>query len=134
MGDGAMKDYATKMVMIPTDGPVWVSDILTNSMDSWALFQNVVGGLVEHVGLRLGDGNVSMYLNEEGKYLDKPVNKRATALFYESYPTTNDYIVGNVMLTAGYDDDINNDRGFTATQVQEILARFEGMQEGGQHE
>lgn len=57
--------------------------------------QKAVGGYIELVVL---SGDTVMYLNEEGKIYDLPINEEATKLFREAHPNTNDYIVGNVIV------------------------------------
>lgn len=57
--------------------------------------QDIVGGYIEIVPLT---SEVSMVVNEEGKFMDMVYNEEATKLFKKCYPKSNDFIVGNVLV------------------------------------
>ena len=65
--------------------------------------QNAVGGWIEAVNLT---DNITMWINEEGKLNNLPLNVTATLLYHTVYGPY-DLIVGNVILTGGPDDDGN---------------------------
>ena len=62
--------------------------------------QAVVGGYIEAVYLRAEDGErIVMFVNEDGKRLDLPVNLRATQLAHAQHAIgPDDWIVGDVVL------------------------------------
>lgn len=66
---------------------------LTDKEPSIEDMQRIVGGYIEHVGLRAADGVV----NEEGKLHELPVN----ALASELYDNPQDLIVGNMLVLCG---------------------------------
>ena len=57
--------------------------------------QSFVCGFIECVQLENGD---CLIVNEEGKLNQLPVNVAATKLWRKSYPMSEDYMVGNVIL------------------------------------
>ncbi len=61
--------------------------------------QLIVGGYIEILNLR---GGKIMVINEEGKLDGLQQNRLATKLLYVSYPYSNDFIVGDVLVC---DDD-----------------------------
>lgn len=71
-------------------------EVLPHSGEAFTLqeLQLFVGGYIEM--LRLGDGRV-MFLNEDGKRENLPVNYRATAMM-ASRLRGDDYIVGTVII------------------------------------
>jgi hypothetical protein len=58
--------------------------------------QNIVGGYIQII--HFPDGN-AMVMNEEGKLDGLPENVKATKLFREAFPGTEDFVVGDVLLT-----------------------------------
>lgn len=60
--------------------------------------QGVVGGFIEVI--RLPKIESFLVLNEEGKICHPPLplNRKATEIFRDEYPNTQDYIVGNVLI------------------------------------
>lgn len=54
----------------------------------------IVDGYMELVDM----GKEWMVVNEEGKLSNLPFNPVATAVYHSKYPTTNDYIVGDVLV------------------------------------
>lgn len=69
--------------------------------------QAAVGGYIEFVDL--GPLTASMVVNEEGKLEKRPINRRATLLFWLLFPTMRhrDVIVGDVLIV-GHPDDVGN--------------------------
>lgn len=91
------------VLVVNTDG-TFVKVDTDLSLD---FLQDVVGGWVQVVGLPRESSEtetVSMWMNEEGKFSGLERNNLATYLWGRSYGLT-DVIVGNVVLTAGTDDD-----------------------------
>jgi hypothetical protein len=76
----------TEKRLTPADGKKFSLDEL----------QTAVGGYIELVPMRPGNGHAVMYCNEEGKYnKDFKPNARATAL---AYLAGGDYMVGPVLI------------------------------------
>ncbi|MBT0772962.1 DUF3846 domain-containing protein [Kineosporia sp. J2-2] len=77
-----------------------------------AAFQGLVGGSVEVVTLQTPE--MGLYLNEEGKNVGLPLNRRATALTWAHHPglqRTRDHVVGDTVLVGpvgdtGYDTSV----------------------------
>jgi hypothetical protein len=83
--------------LIPADEATKVTTITTpEGLDEW---QRLVDGYIEMV--TLPDGRVFV-VNEEGKLRGLPMNRRATALWYEAVPAARgvDVLVGDVVLCA----------------------------------
>lgn len=89
---------AKNVVNLKTSGDVEVIDI---EDDELAALQRAVDGYIEMVTL---SGAVDMYVNEEGKTKDLPINRFATTLYWYANPNAaaaGDFIVGDVVLTGG---------------------------------
>ena len=69
---------------------------------SYELLSGAVGGYVEVVALPTR--RADLWLNEEGKLNNLPYNPIATSLFHDEHHT-GDFIVGNVIITGGVDDE-----------------------------
>ena len=80
-----MKTDGTWETVVPQNGKNFELDELNK----------FVGGYIEIITLK---GSRFMVLNEEGKLDGLPFNQRATMVFRESFPGTNDFIVGNVLV------------------------------------
>jgi hypothetical protein len=91
----------------------------THETISLDFLQSFVGGWVQIVPLAGTLSGLSMWLNEEGKFTDLPMNELATAIWEDSYGKT-DFIVGNVLITGGedYDGEIET---LTAEQTDKIM-------------
>ena len=57
--------------------------------------QGYVGGYIQIVSINASD---IMIVNEEGKIYNKPYNKIATQIFYNSTSNRSDYIVGDAVI------------------------------------
>lgn len=90
-----------KAVYINTDNETYLASLDPNDMLSG--LQQAVEGFIEAVSLT---DNITMWINEEGKLNDLPVNVIAT-LFYHAAHGPHDIIMGNVILTGGPDEDGN---------------------------
>ena len=86
-----------KALWITTAGElVELEDISLNAL------QEAVGGWVQAIGLK---DNLTMWLNEEGKLMQLPHNLKGQAIWDSFFQEGSDYIVGNVVLTGGADDE-----------------------------
>lgn len=65
-----------------------------------ALVRGAVGGYVEHIPF---SATRSMWVNEDGKRLQLPINRVATRMFRTRFPLVEDFILGPVVLTGGVD-------------------------------
>lgn len=81
--------------------------------------QEKVGGWVQAVPMIGELSGLTLWVNEEGKFSDLPLNELATAVWELSYGET-DFIVGNAILTAGegYDGET---LGLTSEQLDTIM-------------
>lgn len=87
----------TKALWITTAGElVELNDI------SLTALQEAVGGWVQAIGLK---DNLTMWLNEEGKLMQLPHNLKGQAVWDAFFQEGSDYIVGNIVLTGGADED-----------------------------
>jgi hypothetical protein len=82
-----------------------------------------IGGVIESVAL-FGLG-ANIYLHEEGKLEGLDVNIRATRMaWHEHAISRSDFIVGDVVLTGGVDDE-GEDVGLDPEQVEWLKDAFE---------
>jgi hypothetical protein len=82
--------------------------------------QTAVGGWVQAVDLA---DDLTMWLNEEGKLVGLPHNTTAQKLWDKTFWVGSDFVVGDVVLTGGTDNEgetlaLGDD---TAQRVREIL-------------
>lgn len=102
--------------------PTEVSKVEVSNLDD---YRKAVNGHIEHVMLNEG---LSMYINEEGKLLDLPVNPTATlATMINS--RIEDVICGDVLITChlspqGVRDGADYDVPAWAVDAFEYLAKF----------
>jgi hypothetical protein len=77
------------------------------AIDNLAGMQAAVGGYIEFVDL--GPLEASLVVNEEGKLEQRPINRRATLLFWLLFPSIRqrDVIVGDVLIVGHADKDGN---------------------------
>lgn len=87
-----------KAVQITTLGKMVAIDL---EFDSLEKLQSAVGGWVQAIDL---SDTMSMWCNEEGKMNSLPHNPFGQAFWEKSYGRT-DYIVGDVVMTGGVDDE-----------------------------
>lgn len=90
-----------KALKISTTGEVEVIDFEQNTLE---VLQSAVGGWIEAIYLPSIE-NATMWLNEEGKLIGLPHNSYAQTLWNAEYGKDTDYIVGNVVITGGVDDE-----------------------------
>ena len=78
-----------------TDGTNETNQPKNGETFSLAELQKYVGGYIEYVHLK---NNQVMVVNEEGKCLQLATNANADKIFHEQYPTSSDWIVGDVVV------------------------------------
>jgi hypothetical protein len=69
---------------------------------SLTALQQAVGGWVQAIGLT---DSLTLWLNEEGKLNGLPHNLKGQAIWDSFFGIDTDYIVGNIVLTGGADED-----------------------------
>lgn len=105
-------------VQVTVDGRVQVIDL--DSVDSeLKTLQNAVSGWIQAIDVV---GDMSIYLNEEGKMLGLPINKVATQYFDDTYGPNYDVIVGDVVFT-GLPDSEGETTGLTPEQLADVVDR-----------
>ena len=77
-----------------------VIDLDAEDKSSLKVLQEAVGGLIQPIRA----GNIEIVINEEGKIFDLPYNEYGTRILRKAY-STDDYIVGDIVVTAGVDDE-----------------------------
>jgi len=107
--------FEQKAVIIKTDGTKSVVDF--NEETSYAMLSGAVGGWIECVSMR---NELDMWVNEEGKLTGLPQNPIATAIWADSYGTT-DVILGDVVFTCGTDNE-GNTLGLGQNQIDDLMA------------
>lgn len=108
-------------VKVPAEGTATVIDYSGNELEN---LQSHVGGWIEQI--TLSQGNYTMFVNEEGKLNGLPYNMKATALFIANFPTTDDIIVGDVLITGGVDKE-GEQLGLDQATASEIVSEFNGF-------
>ena len=85
--------------------------------------QTKVGGWVQAVPMAGPLSGLTLWVNEEGKFSDLPLNEIATGLWEVSYGAT-DFIAGNAILTADADDE-GDTLGLTSAELDTIMKAVE---------
>jgi hypothetical protein len=117
MSDTGRKTGETEMktaFKITTDGWVTKLDLSTEPL---ATLQQGVGGLVQAVDL---SQRLTLWLNEEGKVLGQAHNPYGQFFWDKLYGAHTDYIVGDVVISGGTDED-GNTLGLTEQQVEWVM-------------
>jgi hypothetical protein len=86
-----------------------------------AALQEGVGGWVQAIDL---SETVVLWCNEEGKMINLPHNPYAQELWDEAYGVKTDYIVGDVVITGGTDNE-GNTLGLSETDLAEVKKTLE---------
>lgn len=90
-----------KAITVTTSGEISITDIPDNSR--YEKIKDFIGGWLDAVNI----GNLGyMYINEDGKSLNLPINHMATAI-YNAFTGISDVIVGNAILFGMPDDEGN---------------------------
>jgi len=105
-----------KALKVSTSGVREVVDFTTET--SYQTIRDAVGGYIECV--YLPSLNVEMWVNEEGKLVDAPIqNPMGTALWTDNYGET-DVTVGDIIFTGGTDSE-GNTLGLSDEQLNALL-------------
>lgn len=88
-----------KALRVNVDGTAEVLEFVKGS--SYQMLRDAVDGYIECVAIQEG---IDLWLNEEGKLIGLQPNLVATKLYRNAYPT-NDFIVGDVVITGGADEE-----------------------------
>jgi hypothetical protein len=75
---------------------------LTADSNELLTLQMAVGGLIEAKTL---EGDYTLFMNEEGKLMQLPINERATEIWLANFPNFPDVIVGDVVIAGGTDEE-----------------------------
>jgi hypothetical protein len=101
-------------------------------------YQAVTGGLIEHIELE--DPPSGLYINEEGKLLELPVNRRATLLLWMHNPAFRyrDVIVGDALVAGptdgeGYDTNVPDELAKTLFDAKRFRTEVRVYGEDGWH-
>jgi hypothetical protein len=108
-------------VVIKADGTLERLDLSESEQELKSL-QNAVGGYVQVIEL---EDDFTMWVNEEGKLLNLPVNEIATVIWEVRFGLDTDIICGDVVFTGGMDED-----GETLTISEANLQRLAELVEG----
>lgn len=100
-------------LVISTTGETQVIDI---AEDTLSMLQGAVGGWVQAIDI---SPDVTMWLNEEGKLEGLPHNPTAQSIFDSAFGPGQDYLVGNVVLTGGVDEE-GDTLGLTTEHLQSL--------------
>jgi hypothetical protein len=107
-----------KALAITTLGEATIIDLNEGSLEK---LQKAVGGYVQAVDLCEG---VTMWCNEEGKMMSLPHNPFGQAFWETAFPVSEfgrtDYIVGDIVLTGGADDE-GDTLGLTTEEIELLL-------------
>ena len=106
-----------KALIITTNGGGEIVELTKDFPGRLTELQRIVGGHIESAPT---DGSVTIYVNEEGKLMDLPVNFEATFSWWEVAPWMRgaDVLCGNVVIVGppdhfGDDTDLPADHQFT---------------------
>lgn len=107
-----------KALVITTLGEVKILDLSDKSLEK---LQGAVGGYVQAIDL--SDG-VTMWCNEEGKMIGLPHNPFGQGFWEIAFPVSEfgktDYIVGDIVLTGGTDNE-GDTLGLTSEEIDELV-------------
>lgn len=112
------REIMKKALAITTLGEATFIDLSEGSLEK---LQKAVGGYVQAVDLSEG---LTMWCNEEGKMMSLPHNPFGQAFWEVAFPLSEygrtDYIVGDIVLTGGADDE-GDTLGLTSDEIEELL-------------
>ena len=107
-----------KALAITTLGEVTIIDLNEGSLEK---LQKAVGGYVQAIDLCEG---LTMWCNEEGKMMSLPHNPFGQAFWETAFPVSEfgrtDYIVGDIVLTGGADNE-GDTLGLTSDEIEALL-------------
>jgi hypothetical protein len=87
-----------KAIMLDVDGNLSAIDL--DAGNGLKILQDAVGGWVQAVDFR---DDLTIWVNEEGKLNNLPINAEATKIWAHFFGNT-DFIVGNAVFTGGTDE------------------------------
>lgn len=112
------REIMKKALAITTLGETTIIDLADGSLEK---LQNAVGGYVQAVDLSEG---VTMWCNEEGKMMNLPHNPFGQTFWEIAFPVSEfgrtDYIVGDIVITGGVDDE-GDTLGLTSEEIDELM-------------
>lgn len=88
-----------KALQVKTTGEVVELDITADSLE---YLQTAVGGWVQAIDIAT---DMTMWCNEEGKLIGLPHNPYAQFMWDKAFGAHTDYIVGDIVLTGGTDEE-----------------------------
>jgi hypothetical protein len=107
-----------KALAITTLGEATIIDLNEGSLEK---LQKAVGGYVQAIDLCEG---LTMWCNEEGKMMSLPHNPFGQAFWETAFPVSEfgrtDYIVGDIVLTGGADNE-GDTLGLTSDEIEALL-------------
>ena len=107
-----------KALAITTLGEATIIDLNEGSLEK---LQKAVGGYVQAIDLCEG---LTMWCNEEGKMMSLPHNPFGQAFWETAFPVSEfgrtDYIVGDIVLTGGADNE-GDTLGLTGDEIEALL-------------
>jgi Domain of unknown function (DUF3846) len=95
------------VIIIPADEAQAIRSRETDEQPALQELQDIVDGFIEPVPLWTDYMGIEavVYCNEDGKGRELPVNRRATALWYEKLgQRVDDILVGDIVLVVGLPD------------------------------
>jgi Domain of unknown function (DUF3846) len=117
-----------RAVVVPVDGEPYVTEI--NHQNGLAQLQELVGGYIEGFDLKLKDGIVTAYVNEEGKLQNLPVNEMATLLFLSTYDRLD--LIAGPMVVVGAPDEEGYDTSLPTSIIDAFGAKMPRYADHGQ--
>jgi hypothetical protein len=112
-------------VVIKADGTLERLDLSVSEQELKSL-QNAVGGYVQVIEL---EDDFTMWVNEEGKLLNLPVNEIATVIWEVRFGIGTDIICGDVVFTGGMDED-GETLTISEANIQRLAELVEGAERG----
>jgi len=94
-----------KRIILFTPGGVFGGTVLPDTTKpTLERLQELVGGYIEPITVKLGGKLLRAYVDEDGKLKGLPVNPQATELYYAAVPEARgyDFLVGNVVVLEGW--------------------------------
>lgn len=83
----------------PDTQPFWSEQ--THQQSEYEFLRSHVRGLLEAISIPFRDGNLWMYLHEEGKLMGLPINRNANRILFALYPEFilgGDFVVGTAVI------------------------------------
>lgn len=106
-------------LVIKADGNIHGIDLGEHSLDEYEAISSSVGGMIQAVPL--GESDMMLWCNEEGKLIGLPYNHKATNVWVKHWGQT-DVMVGDCVITGGVDWDSELTKGLEPQQVIDIEA------------